>query len=588
MINSTAFYRAILLILALTLSFHSFSQRRNKNVKQKDPEQLKIEVEYLFVEAEKLYLLKNYSQSIELLNKCLEMQPNNDVIYFKKAEISNETEQYDQAAEQIEKAIALNGQNKYYYLLGVDIYSNLGDLKSAANTYEALIREVPGTSNYLFNLAATYLYLQDLEMSLATYDRAQEKFGLTEETAFQKQKIYLQLNNLDAALEIGQELITTYPDNSKYVLMTAEILSSNNRLDESTVMLEDLLAKKPEESTARLQLAEVYWKQTKFDAFEKQLSLAFKDPNLNINAKVNLIMKYMVYLPNPNLDQQIPALVDILVEVHPEDKNAYLISGDVYSTYVEKNLVKNEKLEVYKQKAVNNYGRFVSIDPANFTVWQNLLNYELQIDASDSLAVHAEQALELFPNQAWLYLINGIAKHNSKELNQATQLLEMGVKRAGGNRGLLLVIYGYLGDIYNEMEDYDKSDAAYEKVLEIDPHNYTVLNNYSYYLSLRGERLEQAIKMCTTLIQSNPDNTTYLDTYGWVLYTKGDYLEAKRIFEKIMAIGVNEGVYYDHYGDTLYRLGENDKAIEQWKKARQLDKSIENIDEKINQGKIVQ
>ena len=55
-----------------------------------------------------------------------------------------------------------------------------------------------------------------------------------------------------------------------------------------------------------------------------------------------------------------------------------------------------------------------------------------------------------------------------------------------------------------------------------------------------------------------------------------------------MSIGVNEGVYFDHYGDTLYRLGETDKAIEEWKKARELDKSIENINEKINQGKIVQ
>lgn len=577
-----------MLLLALAFSLNSFSQRRNKSAKQKDPEQLKIELEYLFVEAEKLYLLKNYSQSIELLNQCLDLQPDNDVFYFKKAEITNETEQYDQAAELIEKAIDLNDKNKYYYLLAVDIYSNLGDLKKAADTYEKLIQKVDGTSNYLFNLAASYMYLQDLEKALATYDRAQEKFGLTEETAFQKQKIYLQLNNLDAALEVGKELIRTYPDNSRYVLMTAEILSSNNRLDESAEMLEVLLDKKPNESTARLQLADVYWKQQKFDEYEQQLILAFKDPNLNINAKVNLIMKYMVYLPNHNLENLIPFLVNTLVEVHPDDKNAYLISGDVYSTYIEKNLVTGDKQTEFKEQAVSNYASYVAIDPANFNVWQNLLNYELQLDAQDSLAVHAEQALELFPNQAWLYLINGIAKHNSKELNQATQLLEMGAKRAGGNRGLLLVIYGYLGDIYNEMEDYEKSDAAYEKVLEIDPHNYTVLNNYSYYLSLRGERLDRAKKMCTILIQSNPDNTTYLDTYAWVLYNMGDYLEAKRIFEKIMAIGVNEGVYFDHFGDTLYRLGEGEKAIEQWKKARELDKSIENIDEKINQGKIVQ
>ena len=34
--------------------------------------------------------------------------------------------------------------------------------------------------------------------------------------------------------------------------------------------------------------------------------------------------------------------------------------------------------------------------------------------------------------------------------------------------------------------------------------------------------------------------------------------------------------------------GEVDEAVKQWKKARELDSSIENIDEKINQGKIIQ
>ena len=94
--------------------------------------------------------------------------------------------------------------------------------------------------------------------------------------------------------------------------------------------------------------------------------------------------------------------------------------------------------------------------------------------------------------------------------------------------------------------------------------------------------------MCSTLIKSNPGNTTFLDTYAWVHYNIGEYEEAKRVFEKIIEIGVEEGVYYDHFGDTLYKLGFKDEAIIQWKKAKELDDSIENIDEKINQGKIIQ
>ena len=77
-------------------------------------------------------------------------------------------------------------------------------------------------------------------------------------------------------------------------------------------------------------------------------------------------------------------------------------------------------------------------------------------------------------------------------------------------------------------------------------------------------------------------------TYAWVNFMIGDYEEAKRVFEKIIASGVDQGIYYDHYGDTLYKLGKTNEAIIQWSKARELDKNIENIDQKINQGKIIQ
>jgi len=587
--KNTLIQSAILITLAILLSGSAFAQRKKKKQESAPTqEQINQEVEYLFIEAEKLYILKNYSQSTELLNRCLSLAPENDVFYYKLAQINNNTEQYTTAADHISRAISINKTNKYYYLLAVDIYSNMGNLQEAANSYEGLIHEVPKTDRYLFNLAALYIYLQKYDQALQAYNSAEESFGLTEEISMQRQKVYLQQNKLDEAINEGKLLVAKYPNNYRYVLLLAEILSSNKKLEEAKAQLTALLIKNPNYSAARLQLADIYWKENNFADFEKELKLAFEDKALALNEKINTLMKYMVYLPNQNLKLLIPELADELTRKHKDDKNAYLISGDVYSAFIEKGLFTENEVEVAKSKAISSYAKYVELDPSNFSVWQNLLNLELQLDLQDSLAVHADQALELFPNQAWVYLVNGIVQQNQNNNKAAAELLEMGSKRATSNKPLLLIIYSYLGDIYNELEDYDASDKAYESVLGLDPHNYTVLNNFSYYLSLRGEKLEQAKKMCVTLIRNNPDNNTYLDTYAWVHYTIGDYEEAKRIFEKIITSGVDEGVYYDHYGDTLYKLGKTDEAIEQWTKARELDKSIENIDQKINQGKIIQ
>jgi tetratricopeptide (TPR) repeat protein len=571
------------------LSVSSIAQRKKKSTKSKpNQEQISKEVEYMFIEAEKLFILKNYSQSTELLNRCLSLDPNNDVVYYKLAEINNNTEQYSVAADYIAKAIGINKTNKYYYLLAVDIHSNMGNLQQAAENYENLVRIVPQSEVYLFNLAALYIYLKEYDKALQTYNNAEKTFGLTEEISSQRQKVYLQQNNLEEAINEGKLLIKEYPNNPRYVLLLVEILSSNNRLAEAKVQLNELLAKNPEFSAARLQLADIYWKEHNYNEFATELKIAFNDVELALNAKINTLMKYMVYLPNQQLHDIIPELADELTIKHKDNSNAYLISGDVYSAFIEKQLLAEDEIESAKLKAVSSYAKYVELDPSNFSVWQNLLNLELQLDLQDSLAIHADQALELFPNQAWIYLVNGIVQQNQNNNKAAAELLEMGSKRATSNRPLLLIIYSYLGDIYNELEDYEKSDNAYESVLELDPLNYTVLNNYSYYLSLRGDNLTQAKKMCTTLIRNNPDNNTYLDTYAWVHFTIGDYEEARRIFEKIIASGVDDGIYYDHYGDTLYKLGNTDEAINQWIKARELDKNIENIDQKINQGKIVQ
>ena len=151
---------AVILCLAILLSTPAISQRSKKGSKKKvaTAEQISQEVEYLFIEAEKLFILKNYSQSTELLNRCIALDPDNDVVYYKLAEINNNTEQYDAAVDYIAKAIDINKSNKYYYLLAVDIHSNMGNLQEAANNYENLVKEVAKTELYIFNLAALYIY----------------------------------------------------------------------------------------------------------------------------------------------------------------------------------------------------------------------------------------------------------------------------------------------------------------------------------------------------------------------------------------------------------------------------------------------
>ena len=128
-----------------------------------------------------------------------------------------------------------------------------------------------------------------------------------------------------------------------------------------------------------------------------------------------------------------------------------------------------------------------------------------------------------------------------------------------------------------------ESDKAFESSIEIVADNPYTLNNYAYYLSVRNEKLDRAAEMSLQSIRIVPDNPSFEDTYGWILYQQKKYTEAEKwINNSLRNGGDKSGVVNEHYGDVLYQLGDKEKAVEYWKKAKQLGEASDLIDKKIN------
>jgi tetratricopeptide (TPR) repeat protein len=101
--------------------------------------------------------------------------------------------------------------------------------------------------------------------------------------------------------------------------------------------------------------------------------------------------------------------------------------------------------------------------------------------------------------------------------------------------------------------------------------------------------LSRAAEMAEKLVEIYPDNGTYLDTYAWVLYVMKDYNKAKVYLEKAVQNNkTNSGTIVEHYGDVLFQLGEKDKAVEQWKKAKTVGVTSTLIDKKIAEMRLIE
>jgi len=241
-----------------------------------------------------------------------------------------------------------------------------------------------------------------------------------------------------------------------------------------------------------------------------------------------------------------------------------------------------------KSSAALYYSLSLRFMPDNFNVWQNLLNLDLELNRWDSLSIHAETALEYFPNQPSAYWYAGLGNTQQKNYDNAITYLQQGVKMVSNNPQLKSSFYSSLGGAYNALGDYENSDKSFESALSLNPNDDITLNNYSYYLSLRKVNLDKALIMVEDIVRRNPENSTYLDTYAWVLFQLQDYEEAKRVIELVIRNNDASAVNYDHYGDILFKLGDVDGAVNSWEEAKSLNKSIENIDKKINNREIIE
>lgn len=569
------------MVLMLVLPIVSIAQKKKKQKEDDNHQELitslskddLMQAEYFFVEGEKYFILDKYAKAVEFFKESLKFNPSNAGSNFKIAQSLYELEDNEQALVYALKAKNLNPENKYYYILLADIYTQVSNYKEAALVYEELLENVPGTENQLFQLAALYYYLKNYPKALETYNRAEERYGLVEEIAYQKQDIYSKQGKHELAIQEIKRLSDEYPNEMGYKLDLIRLYIDNNMEEEAVAALEEILTEDPSNAQASVMISEIYRKQGNEQQAMEALKVAFENPSLNFQAKLQLLAGYMAQLPDSNIEGIAIELSDKITTAHPEESRGFALAGDLH--YQLGN----------KERATKNYRQAVALDKSNFSLWQNIIQIETELAQYEQVISHSEEALEYFPNQAVLYYFNGSAHLIQKDYKRAIRSFDQGKKYASNNE-LKSVFYSQLGDAYNGNEENQKSDDSYEKAIELDPKNDHALNNYSYYLSLRKQKLERAVEMSTKLVERHPNNSTYLDTHAWVLYMLGDFKQALVFLEKAIEDDSASGTIIEHLGDVLFKLGKKDEALVKWKLAKEQGGASDLIDKKIADQKL--
>lgn len=564
LLNKTAYF--LLFVLGSFFSSTAFAQEPPANTK----------VDGLYIDAVKARMIGDDKQEEQLLLQVIKLNPSAAAAYYDLSRVYLKKTDASKAEKMITQAVKLDEANPWYQQQYAEVLVYQNKFGAAADILKKLADD-DVNSQLLFKAAMLYQKAGDNKQSLAMLDKLEQHNKNDEDILIAKQQIYLKMNDVDGAVNVAKQLIASNPGDGKYYSNLADIYDNNNQPDKALAVYQKALKDFPEEPTLQYGIASYYKKVKDVAMYDKYMRLTILNPGFDDETQTVILRTYLDEISRDSLRKpKGEDLAQQLATMHPDNPQVVSLYGQVLSRNGE-----NEKAAVQFKKALD-------ADPARFNIWQELLQVYLNVNDADSLIVYSKKAMRYFPNQAIVHYLNGAGYFNKKEYTEAVKSYNRAIALQPDDNILLLAdMYSSLGDAFNSLKEYHHADSSYEKSLRLNSNNASVLNNYSYYLSLRGERLDDAERMSKRSLELRPDEATFLDTYAWVLYKKGEYAKAKEWMEKAMKANPNaDGTMWEHLGDICFKLGNIEKAVAHWKQAKQKGLDSKLIDKKIQDKKL--
>jgi len=574
----------VLLFALININYaNNIFDKKQKNKKSNTlTEKQALEFDYAFIEGEQSNLLGDYNKALSWYAKCLKIDPSSAVVYYQLANIYLSQKDINAALELSRKAVALQKKNSWYQLQLAKIYQMKSMHDQACKVYDVLIGLYPEKLEYYYMEAALFASVEKRKEAIDVYNRLEKQIGISESVSLEKYNLYNALGNKKMAYSEVKKLIKKNPYQSRFYGMLADMYLKDSRTEDAYEMYMKILEVDPDNGLVQFYLADYYRGKKDLDKSEISIMNAFKSYKVNVDQKIQYLLGVLMNNDKLSYPESVYiSFLDVLVKQHSGNVRLHALYADFLNKKGDSKQAIFHLREVLKQ------------EKTNYTVWEELLLLDNKLLDFDNMFKDSNLALKQYPKKELLYLFNGVAAVQLKKYDEALSIFQEGLKLCNSNIALRIQFMTNIGDLYYEIGDSKKSFLAYDEVLSFDSDNVVVLNNYSYFLSeeknCSKENLIRAKAMSAKCINIEQNNSTYLDTYAWILFKLADYKEAKIHVEKaLMNGGLKSGVIIEHYGDILFRLGEKEKALQEWKKAKKQGEASDKIDDKIKNGLITE
>lgn len=574
MFRQLSYWLSLWLLLPAGLWASDVKTPVQASLNQLSPEQQR-KFDYFYYEAANLKNAGKYDAAYDLFSYCLSLDTASSPVLYELAMFQLQRNRPEKAVEMLKSAVAHSDDNFTYRMTLAGLYRNLGMYGEASDSYEELVKRYPDKSELNYYLADALTQEGEIGAAIDAYNVLESTMGMNETLSLQKFKLYQTLKQPDKAFEEIEKLANKYPMNARYRLLMGDLHLENEETEKALACYQKAHEIDPDDPRYIVSMANYYDQTGDKEAAEQEIRDALVNEKLDVETKVGILSRYVQRLQQTQQGiENANSLFQTLLDQHPEDTELKLMYGSL--------LMAQQK----EEEAKFQFQLVTEMEPSNEGAWQQLLNISLKGEDIPEVIRICTRCKELFPEAPEYYFYLGIGYYMQEKYQKSLDTYYAGLKIIPEGNGVVKSnFYGQIGDLYYQMEKMDEAYKAYDEALKYNENNAPVLNNYSYFLTLDKKDLKKAERMAAQCIKLEPDNATYLDTYAWVFFVQGNYTLAKIYIENALSKDkTNSAELVDHYGDILYMSGEKDKALEQWKKAKEMGKDTDVLKQKIAKG----
>lgn len=543
-----------------------------------------VQLQEIFLDGIREKLLGNYDKAAAKFEELLQKDTENDAAAYELARVYDALKQPEKAIQFAQKAVTLEAANAWYHLLLAGFYQKEGKDKDAAAVYEQLVKLEPENQEYYLKWAYFLVRASQPERAVKVYDDLEKRIGVNEETTRHKYTLYLGMGDYKKAVAELNKLIAIFPRKTDYRHLLANFYTQTGEKEKELEVYRQIIEIDPNDARAKIALANQAKGSSGSDAnFLYSLQSVFENQGVHLDVKITEIMPFVQKLADTGdkeLGNALLALTAILQRVHPNSAKALSVSGDVFY------------FTGQTDKALEAYKKTLELDDTVWLVWEQLLYIYAERKDYDNLVKESEKALEIFPNQASGYYLNGLGYSGQGKYKDALGSFQQTLLMTAKNPVMRYQALVGTGNAHFHLKQFPQSDKAFEDALQLNPNEPLVLSNYSYCLAARpngasAEQLNKAKELATRLNELAPNHPGHLHSLAFVLYKSKDYKGAQSLLTKALeAGGDNDPATLELTGDVLFHLNKAAEAVGFWQKALEKGGNSPLLEKKITDRKL--